>query len=210
MFDPKVILVLAPHTDDGELGCGGSIARFLGEGKEVHYVAFSSCVQSVPPGLPPDILGNECKEATKILGIKEEFMRLLDFPVRTFPAYRQEILEEMVELNKQINPDLVLAPCSTDRHQDHATVCAEAARAFNKTSLLGYELPWNQTQVTFNCFTKITAEQLALKVNALMAYHSQSKRAYMQESFIRSLATVRGVQAGCDYAEAFEVCRIKT
>src|SRR5699024_12177975 len=36
----STILVLAPHTDDGELGCGGSIARFIREGHEVHYVAF--------------------------------------------------------------------------------------------------------------------------------------------------------------------------
>ena len=50
------ILVLAPHTDDGEFGCGGSVARFLEEEKEVYYVAFSTAEESVPPDMPKNIL----------------------------------------------------------------------------------------------------------------------------------------------------------
>ena len=50
------ILILAPHTDDGELGCGGSIARFIEEGKDVYYVAFSTAEESVEHGLPKNIL----------------------------------------------------------------------------------------------------------------------------------------------------------
>ncbi len=42
------ILVLAPHTDDGELGCGGTIVRLIDEGQDVYYVAFSICEESVP------------------------------------------------------------------------------------------------------------------------------------------------------------------
>ena len=53
MFDPKKILVLAPHTDDGELGCGASIAKFCAEGREVYYAAFCLCAKSLPKDLPP-------------------------------------------------------------------------------------------------------------------------------------------------------------
>jgi len=56
------ILVLAPHTDDGEFGCGGSIARFIEEKKEVFYVAFSAVEELVPPNFPRDILRKEVKE----------------------------------------------------------------------------------------------------------------------------------------------------
>ena len=42
------ILVLAPHTDDGELGCGGTISKFVKEGKNIYYVAFSTAEESVP------------------------------------------------------------------------------------------------------------------------------------------------------------------
>tara|TARA_Y100000739_G_C20308302_1_gene328716 strand:+ start:165 stop:359 length:195 start_codon:yes stop_codon:yes gene_type:complete len=55
------ILVLAPHTDDGEIGCGGSIARFIDEGKEIYYIAFSKCEESVPKGFPKNILEEEVK-----------------------------------------------------------------------------------------------------------------------------------------------------
>ena len=51
----KRILVLAPHTDDGEFGCGGSIARFIEEGKEVFYVAFSAAEKSVPSNFSSNI-----------------------------------------------------------------------------------------------------------------------------------------------------------
>ena len=50
------ILVLAPHTDDGEFGCGGTIARLVDTGASVTYVAFSSAEESVPEGMDKDIL----------------------------------------------------------------------------------------------------------------------------------------------------------
>lgn len=50
------ILVLSPHPDDGELGAGGTIARFLEENREVYYIAFSSCEKSIPTELAKDTL----------------------------------------------------------------------------------------------------------------------------------------------------------
>ena len=67
----KNILVLAPHTDDGELGCGGTIVKFIEDGVEVHYAAFSTAEESVPEGLPKDILKIEVREAMASLGIPE-------------------------------------------------------------------------------------------------------------------------------------------
>ena len=52
------ILILAPHTDDGEFGCGASINKWVEEGKEVYYATFSACKQSVLPQFPEDILDN--------------------------------------------------------------------------------------------------------------------------------------------------------
>ena len=68
----KNILVLAPHTDDGELGLGGTISRLIEDGKKVTYVAFSTAQQSVPEGFPKDILKTEVKQATQTLGIEPE------------------------------------------------------------------------------------------------------------------------------------------
>ena len=55
----KRILILAPHTDDGEFGCGGTISKYIEEGVEVYYAAFSACQQSVLKEFPSDIF--DCK-----------------------------------------------------------------------------------------------------------------------------------------------------
>ena len=113
----KKILVISPHTDDGELGCGGSIAKFVNEGYEVEYAALSCCEKSVPPEYPRDILSREVKEATKILGISQPI--LFSFEVREFPKLRQEILDALIRLRNKIQPDIVFTPSRFDTHQDH-------------------------------------------------------------------------------------------
>jgi len=139
----KKVLVLAPHTDDGELGCGGTIAKFLEGKKKVFYIAFSSAEKSVPEGLPRNILKKEVKKAIKILGLPSENLILFNYEVRDFPRYRQEILDAMIKLDKKIRPDLILLPSTQDIHQDHQVILQEGLRAFKKISILGYELPWN-------------------------------------------------------------------
>lgn len=208
MINHNRILILAPHTDDGELGCGGSIAKFIAEGKEVFYAAFSDCKKSLAAGLSPDTLRNECKKATALLGIKESNLLFFDFDVRTFPANRQAILDELIILNKSIEPGVIFTPASQDIHQDHGVIYAESLRAFKYSSLLGYELPWNN--FSFNCdyFIRLTEKNIQSKIDALKKYGSQAHRSYFQEDFINSLAKVRGVQAGVNYAEAFESIRL--
>lgn len=207
MFSPKKILVLAPHTDDGELGCGGAIAKYVAEGADIYYAAFSLCTQSLPAHLPSDTLAHECRKATSILGIKADHLLFFNYAVREFPSVRQAILEEMVKLNKDISPDLVFMPAATDIHQDHQVIHQEALRAFKHSSLAGYELPWNNFSFTTRFFISLSEEHLLKKTAALNAYQSQSHRSYMQESFIRSLAAVRGVQCNAPFAEAFDIYR---
>ena len=78
----KKVLVLAPHTDDGELGCGGTVARLLEEGCEVHFAVFSTCAESVPAGFPADELKTEFLSAMESYGIPAEQLILFDFQVR--------------------------------------------------------------------------------------------------------------------------------
>lgn len=80
MIIPKKILVLAPHTDDGELGAGGAISYLIEKGAEVYYAAFSTAEESVPDGFPKDILKSEVKKATKCLGIKKENLFIYGYP----------------------------------------------------------------------------------------------------------------------------------
>lgn len=202
------VLVLAPHTDDGEFACGGTIARFIEEGKDVHYLAFSSSEKSVPIGLPKDILKQEVKEATSILGIPSANLRIFGYEVRNFPAHRQEILEELIKIKKEFNPNLVLLPSLNDLHQDHLTIATEGLRAFKNTTIFGYEVPWNNLSFRTCAFIALQEHHLEKKIKALEAYRSQSFRHYANGKFIRSLAITRGTQIGIPLAESFEVIRL--
>jgi len=201
------ILILAPHTDDGEFGCGGSMAKFIEEDKEVYYVAFSGAEKSLPEDMPKDTLRKEVKKATSVLGIKEENLVVLKYPVREFPHYRQAILEDMIKLEREIKPDLIFLPSTSDTHQDHQVIVNEGFRAFKKTSMLGYEIPWNNLVFTTNSFILLEKRHLDKKIEALECYISQLGRNYVTEEFVRALALTRGVQIGAKLAETFEVIR---
>ncbi len=201
------ILVLAPHTDDGEFGCGGSIAKFIEEGKDVFYVAFSTAEDSVPEGYPRNILEIEVREATEVLGINPNNLIIYKFQVRKLNYVRQELLEELVKIRNEISPDLVFIPSPNDLHQDHYTVAMEGMRAFKQISILGYELPWNNITFHTQAFIKLEERHIIKKIEALRAYKSQQNRFYANDEFVKSLAITRGTQINFKYAEAFEVIR---
>lgn len=201
------ILVLGPHTDDGEFGCGGTMARFIEEGKELYYATFSCAEESVPKGLPKDILLTEVKKASAVLGVEREKLLIYRYQVRKFAQFRQEILEDLVKLRNDIKPDLVLLPASFDLHQDHATIANEGLRAFKFCTILGYEMPWNNISFTHSSFVKLEDRHLEKKLKSVQCYRSQTGRNYSDPEFIRGQARTRGVQCGMQYAEAFEVKR---
>lgn len=207
MIKNKKILILAPHTDDGELGCGGTISKFIEEGNEVFYVAFSACQQSVLPQYPPDILISEVKSATKILGVLPTNLILFDYEVRTFNYKRQAILDDMLKIKNDIKPDLVFMPSLKDIHQDHFTIADEGIRAFKFSSILCYELPWNNFTFNTTSFISLSKSQIEKKALAISEYKSQSHKSYATREFIFSLAKIRGIQSNNDYAESFEIIR---
>jgi LmbE family N-acetylglucosaminyl deacetylase len=204
----KNVLVLAPHTDDGELGAGGTINKLNSSGSKVTYVAFSTAKESVPAGLPSDILKSEVREATSVLGVQEDNLIIYDYQVRRLNYSRQEILENLIELRRKNHYDLVLIPSLSDIHQDHSTIAAEAVRAFKGTSIWSYELLWNNLDFKTQCFVKLDPKHLDKKIEALKKYKSQGSRPYLSADFIKSLAVARGVQVGVKYAEVFEVVRL--
>jgi len=206
--DIKNLLVLAPHTDDGELGAGGTISKMIENNVNVYYAAFSTAEASVPDGYAKDVLKTEVKKATKKLGIKEENLFIYNYEVRKLNYARQEILEDLMGLRKKLDIDLVLMPSMRDIHQDHTTVATEGLRAFKTKTILGYELIWNNLSFDTTCFVKLDESHVENKVNALAEYKSQNTRDYMSKEFIFSLARVRGVQIGAAYAESFEVVRL--
>lgn len=201
------VLILAPHTDDGEFGCGATIQKMIREGKEVFYVAFSAAEESVPAHLPRDILRTEIKDATAVLGIKPQNLEVLNFPVRNFPAHRQAILEKIIDYRTEIAPDTVFVPALSDMHQDHEVIAREGFRAFKKKSVIGYELPFNNLHFNSNMYIKLQREDVERKMDSISCYKSQLHRPYSNLDFILHHAMIRGSQVGVDYAETFELIR---
>ena len=204
----KRALVLAPHTDDGEFGCGGTMARLVEAGVEVRYVAFSIATKSLPDGFPPDTLAREVRAATAEMGIPESRLNLHDFDVRTFPERRQDLLELLVALWEELRPDAVFQPSHHDVHQDHQTVAQEGLRAFKRTTVLGYEIPWNNLDFSYGAYFALDESHVERKIAALERYGSQQHRRYANPEYVRNLARVHGINVNRDYAEVFQVYRI--
>ncbi|MFQ6127719.1 MAG: PIG-L deacetylase family protein [Thermoplasmata archaeon] len=200
------ILILAPHTDDGELGCGGTITKFVEEKADVWYAAFSA-VKVELEGFPEDALKSELEKAMKVLGVSERNVLTYGYQVRQFSYHRQQILDDLVKLRRDISPDIVLMPSLVDLHQDHKTIAEEGRRAFKKDTILGYEQPWNNISFNTVCFVPLEERHVERKLEALACYETQQYRTYLSPEFIRGLARTRGTQIEKAYAEAFEVVR---
>jgi LmbE family N-acetylglucosaminyl deacetylase len=87
-------------------------------------------------------------------------------------------------------------------------ITQEAIRAFKRSTILGYELPWNNIQFTTNYFVRLEEADVEKKLAALREYRSQADKDYFAESFMRGLLRVRGTQIQCENAEAFEAIRV--
>ncbi len=205
----KKVLLIGPHPDDIEFSSGGTVSKMLEYGIDVHYAVFSMCEKSVPQGLPTDIIQKELIHSSLHLGIKRENLYLFNYEVRCLPEKRQEILEDLVKLNKTIAPELILVPSSHDVHQDHKTIYEESLRAFKYNMIIGYEMPWNNFSSNYNLYITLEESNIQKKLEALRFYKSQDFRSYNNEDFIMALAKVRGMQIREKYAEAFEVIRLK-
>jgi LmbE family N-acetylglucosaminyl deacetylase len=204
------ILILSPHTDDAELGCGGSIVRFLEDKNELYWVAFSTAEDSLPKDLSTDTLKKEFINVVTDLGLNEKNYKICNFKVRYLHEKRQNILEQLIKIRTDFNPDLVIGPSINDYHQDHQVVANEMIRAFKTvSSIISYELPWNHVTFNSQLFIKLEEKHISAKCNLLNNYESQilNNRPYFSTEFVYGLATTRGIQCNSKYAEAFEVIK---
>lgn len=209
-MNQKKILILSPHTDDAELGCGGAISKFIGEKKEVFWVVFSTCEETMPTNFTKDTLKKEFLKVIENLGLTKKSYKIFNFKVRHLHERRQDVLEELIKIRNSFKPDVVLIPSLNDYHQDHQVVSNEAIRAFKtNSSIIGYELPWNHVTFSTNLFVRLDKKHVEKKLELLQNYKSQflKERKYFSKEYVFGLAKVRGIQCNADYAEAFEVIR---
>ena len=190
------VLAISPHTDDVELGCGGYLSVLKGRGADITVVAMSREYNG------KDLEG-EFKKSCEVIGVSNI---LGDFQVRDFKKDRQVLLDSLINLRKEIKPNLVLIPSVSDIHQDHKVIYEEGVRAFSKhCKVLSYELPWNCRGFNPNFYVPLKSKDVENKLAMLDCYKSQMDRQYFGRGYIDAQLRLRGLQINKPYAETFEV-----
>lgn len=221
------ILVFAPHADDEILGCGGTIARYVAEGAEVHVCIVTNLYPPLgddseakengwPINLYPEAMG-----AKKTLGIKEYHFLL--FPaviLETVPRY--EFNGKIQELITRIEPDVVFIPHFGDMQKDH-TLTSEAVMvavrpkvkhivqsvyAYETLSETEWNIPHTRNVFIPNVYIDIS-KFVEKKLNAMSCYKSQLGKFPDPRSLeaVEALAKYRGSTSCHGYAEAFMLIR---
>ncbi len=201
----KKILVLAPHPDDTEIGCGGTLAAYAGRGAEVYlFVATDG-----GKGGDPAVRRSEQEAAAEILGLK--MVHWGGFEDTLLPD-EHRLIAGIEELVRKIRPEFVFLNHHEDTHQDHRALARAALSATRYTpNVLAYETP------TSNNFAPTVFMDIAgvmeRKKKALMAHKSQVERTNIQGLSIVDIALAsahfRGIQGRLNSAEGFMPVRIQ-
>ena len=194
-------LLIGAHTDDIELCAGATMARLLEEGHQV--TAITLCHK-----FDFGNLYNEWTESIYTYGDKLQSW-CYDFQSRNFLNQRQQILDCLINARERYKPDFVITHSITDNHQDHSVVGYESLRAFKNSSIITYTGDWNQSTSVKNYLIKVMPIHAVQKLNSLQYYKSQAHRNYFNPDYIYGNLRVNGLSANCEFAEAFEVVRIK-
>ena len=178
------------------------MARLVEAKIDVRYVAFSIATKSLPSGFPPDTLAREVRAATAEIGIPEGNLIVPGLRGARLSDHRQAILELLIALWEEWPPDAVFMPSLRDIHQDHQVVAQEGLRAFKRTTVLGYEIPWNNFNFDHQAYVGLEERHVERKVAALAHYASQQHRNYANPEYIRNLARTHGINVNRDFARS--------
>jgi len=193
------VLAIGAHPDDIEIGAGGTMARHVANGDNVHFLVMTYGERSSPK---ISVRKREAKKSKNIVGASSlNFANIPDCEVTD----GVDTILKIEEIIKKIQPQRVYTHCTKDSHQDHRyTAYATISAARRVPEVLSYESPL--TYPTFNpqIFVDITSH-IETKKKAIMSYKSQVGKRYTSTDAIEGLAKFRGFQAGVLYAEAFEV-----
>jgi len=202
---PKRILALAPHPDDLEIGCAGTLAEHAARGDEVHiFVATYGDV-----GGTGETRKAEQQAASNILGVHK--IHWGGFSDTMLPQQAQELMAKLESIVQEVDPDTVYVNYDEDTHQDHR-VLAQVARSVTRyvPNVLCYETP-SSTGFVPTVFMGIN-DVLQLKLQALGAHASQLDRTHVRLNIVKiALATAhfRGMQSKLSCAEAFIPVRLR-
>ena len=214
-------LVVVAHPDDEVLGAGATIHKLISEG---HNVAFAIMVSQAAArkGLSSTLSDDEAK-ALSIIGVKKTYHA--SFPnIKMNTVSHLELVQFVESCIEDWNAEVIVTHHPSDTNNDHiqtSYVVQAACRLFQRRDNLPalkevlymevlssteWSLDTSANRFTPNYFVEVGKEGVKLKLKALSEYkgvmrpypHPRSNEA------LEGLAAYRGVQAGCNYAEAFE------
>lgn len=197
---PLNILCLGCHSDDIEIGCGGTILRLAHEHPEwiFHWVVFSA-------------IGERAVEArnSALQFVETSQLRPTYFTFRDgFMPYEGVAIKQAFEAIKQnVTPDLILTHSRSDVHQDHRMIAEMTWNTWRNHFILEYEIPkYDGDMGQPNVFVPLALEDCAKKVRLIMeGFPSQHAKRWFQQDTFMALLRLRGMEcnAPSDFAEAF-------
>jgi len=198
---PLNVLCLGAHSDDIEIGAGGTILALLARHRavRVHWVVFSAVGERADEARTSarDFLAPAEKAQIDLQDVRDGF----------FPAEFVRLKQKFESLKQAVTPDLILTHAGEDHHQDHRLVAELTWNTFRDHLILGYEIPkYDPDLGNPNLFMPISDEIAERKVAALMRHFTtQTARRWFRPETFHGLMRVRGLQAAAPsgLAEAF-------
>lgn len=201
---PLTLLCLGAHSDDLEIGCGGSVIRLIEEHPaiNVHWVVLSATQDRE-------------REAQASAGLFLQKAQTKNVVVKTFrdsffPHIGAELKSYFEELKQTVAPDLIFTHYRHDLHQDHRLVSELTWNTFRNHLILEYEIiKYDGDLGSPNMFIHLDAETCRQKIDYItQIFKSQGQRAWFTEDAFLSVMRIRGLEsnAPAKYAEGF-YCR---
>ena len=197
---PLNVLCLGAHSDDIEIGCGGTILRLTERypAAAFNWVVLSgagSAREAEARAGADAFLAGAASTSVAVQGFRESF----------FPMAGEALKEYFETLKAHVQPDLVFTHYRHDLHQDHKAVSDLTWNTFRNALILEYEIPkWDGDLSAPNGFVPLTEEIVDQKVQLLCkTFVTQRTKAWFTEDTFRALMRLRGIEAGARYAEAY-------
>src|SRR5712692_1410844 len=198
---PKRLLALGAHSDDIEIGCGGTILRLAAErcGLEVLWVVFSSTAER----------GAEARASADafLRGIPNARVIVRDYRDRFLPYSGNEIKDEFDALKEEFSPDLIFTHYRDDRHQDHRLLSELTWNTWRDHLILEYEIPkYDGDFGSPNFFASLPPPTLDHKIGLIMKHFvSQAAKPWFTADVFRAVARIRGMESAAPegFAEGF-------
>jgi LmbE family N-acetylglucosaminyl deacetylase len=201
------VLCLGAHSDDIEIGAGGTILGWIEAGVrlDVHW-----CVLSA---IGPRAAEARVSASALLAGVAQVRIEVAEFRDGFFPYQGSDLKAWIENLKARVNPDLILTHGRDDAHQDHREVCKLTWNAFRDHLILEYEIPkWDGDLTRPNAYMPLSEPVLERKIALLMAHFgSQRSKDWFDAETFRGLARLRGMECRAPqrYAEAFVMRKVR-